>query len=121
MVQGSVIYGIEKARHNVVTIQKAACAYGIVVDEPFSIYKYGSRDYYRDPLSNAELARKQFAWLVRKGDAVPSNGTQVAEKEFTMRFEVGKGFKLRLKIYSCDNEPNRKLPLRWETGQHGEL
>ena len=120
VVQGAVVYGIEKSRHSELRLMaKSMSSYGIVVNEPFSMYKYESRDRYIDQLSGREVARKQFAWLIRRGDVVLSDGTQIAEKEFSVSFEANKSLKFVLPIYIYNDEADA-VPNRWETGQHGK-
>lgn len=113
------MYGVEKTHHkNLKIMRPSRESYGIVVDETWS-YRYDKKDEYTHHLTNTKMARGQFSWLVRRGDAMLSDNTEVAEKEFTRTFEASDGGKFALPVYAYLDEDD-DLPSRWKIGQHGK-
>lgn len=120
VVQGAVIYGVEKSRQtNVRFMKMSPRSYGIVVNEAFSAYKFNPRDRYVDELTKKTMARQQFAWMVRRGDLILSNERKVAEKEFSYTFRANDSRKFEVPIYTFPYDDD-DVPERWETGMHGE-
>ena len=117
MARGAVIYGIEKAKHNNVTlITTCPKSYGIVLDESYSGYKYDRRDRYTHSVTNSVMAQKQLTWLIRKGDLLLSDAKRESEKEFKFPFQKTDDLKFKLPIYEY---PDDDLPDRFETAQAG--
>lgn len=118
-MQGAVIYGIERKHyHNVKVMKTSQKSYGIVVDETAS-YMYDEDDWYTHPLTKATMAGGQFSWLVRKGDVMLSEKTEVARKEFTRTFKASDGRKFDMAIYTYNDEDD-DVPDRWKTGKLGK-
>jgi hypothetical protein len=63
VVQGAVIYGIEKERHSNMTFM-IACpkSYGVLLNEVYSVHKFDARDKYTDSLTDEVMAHKQLTW-----------------------------------------------------------
>jgi hypothetical protein len=96
VVQGAVIYGIEKTRHadaNYMSAMKRS--YGVVVDG-------------------------EFKWLVRRGDLVLSKERKIINSEsFSILPSDMSNFQLVL--YTFDDDDGRdKVPDLFKTGQHGK-
>lgn len=120
VVRGALIYGIERKAHKgVKLISKSTRSYGIVIPEPFCIYKHDERDRTRDVTSSREVAAEQFAWLIRRGDAVLSDDSQYAEKEIVKYFGYHESPRFSLAIYMHSDEAE-DLPQRWKFGKRGE-
>jgi hypothetical protein len=120
VVQGAVIYGIEKARrHNNVTFMSTCSkSYGIVLNEEYSAYKFDGRDKYIDSLTNRAMANAQITWLIHRGDLLLSDTKTETEKEFLFRFGETNDRKFKLPIYEYPDDDDDK-PDRFETGQNG--
>lgn len=119
VVQGAVIYGVEKTHHkNLKKMRFSQKSFGIVVDEVASS-KYDEDDFYMHPLTGTTMARGQFAWLIRSGDLLLSEATEVAEKEFSRTFKASDGRRFELPVYMYSDEDDDEPPV-WRTGKHGE-
>lgn len=65
------------------------------------------------------MARRQFAWMIRKGDLILSDEKKIEEKEFTLPFQTDDRRKFDLPVYTFPDEDD-DVPDRWENGQHGK-
>ncbi|KUJ14621.1 actin-like ATPase domain-containing protein [Mollisia scopiformis] len=116
VVQGAVLYGIEKAHHkDVTTVATCTKSYGVNLNEMDSISKYSREDVYVDPVTNNSMARTQLTWLIRKGDLILSDEKREAEKEFMHTFSDPDDRKFKLPVYEYSDDD---LPDRYETGQN---
>lgn len=117
MVQGAVIYGVEKDSHNNVTFMTACPkSYGIVCDETYSGHESDQRDRYTDSATNKVMVRKQLTWLIRKGDLLLSDAKTENEKEIKFPFQKPDDLKFKLPVYEY---PDDDLPDRFETAESG--
>ena len=98
VVQGAVIYGIEKSRHSGVRRMSAITkSYGIVLSG-------------------------RFEWLIRKGDSVLSTEKKrVYSKYFSIPLKTCPARKYDMVIYTYKkrDEDDDDVPDSWEDGQHG--
>lgn len=93
-------------------------SYGIVVDEIWS-HEYDEEDWYEDPLTTTAMAKEQFTWMIRKGDLLLSDKTEVAEKDFTRTFRASDNRRFDIPIYMYSEEDD-DVPPRWAIGQEGK-
>ncbi|KAH0556986.1 hypothetical protein GP486_005225 [Trichoglossum hirsutum] len=118
VVQGAIIYGIEKDHHeNVILTSTCSRSYGVALNEMNSVYKYDPRDRYIDSVTNNVVAHKQLTWLIRRGDLLLPDAKKETDKEFVFHFQETDDRKFSLPIYQYpydgDDEPDR-----FETGQN---
>lgn len=119
MVQGAVIYGIEKARHKGKRLMfTSPYSYGIVTHEAVALHRFDRRDLRVDETTQSQIAGSQFNWLIRKGDLILSDHREAVEKEFAITFRSQDSQKFDLPIYKYPDE-NDDVPDRWATGQNG--
>lgn len=117
VVRGAVIFGIEKADHNNITIAKTCPrSYGIVLNHAFSKSKHDRRDQFTDALTKTPMAKGQFTWFVRKGDLVLSNAPKEVEEEADFNFRETDTRVLHLPIYEYTDDD---LPDRFENAEEG--
>jgi len=99
VVQGAVIYGVEKSRHSGIKYMSAvAGSYGI-------------------------LLNGRFEWLIRKGDLVLSTEKRsIYSKYFSLplRDYPSRKYEMGIYRYLNRNEDDDSVPDLWEDGQHGE-
>ena len=118
VVQGGVIYGIEKARHrNTVFAATFKRSYGAVLNQPCFVRMRDGKDRFVDPLTEQVHAERQINWLIHKGDLMSSH---TMEKDINWSFgeHDNRVFKLPIYTYIHDEEDETK-PDRFETGQYG--
>jgi len=122
VVQGAVIYGIEKAQHeNVAFTSTCSRSYGVALNETYSVYKYDPKDWYTDSVTNNLTAHKQLTWFLRRGDlllpADEKENKKETKKEFMFPFYEtdDRKFKLPIYVYPDDDDD---VPYRFETGQN---
>jgi hypothetical protein len=121
VVQGAVIYGIEKASYkNVSVMSMCPRSYGIVLNEAYSARKFDSRDQVVDPLTNKLMAQGQITWLIRRGDLLLSDATKETIKQFTYTFPENAERTFNFPIYEYPDDDD-DVPDRYETGQNGKL
>ncbi|CZR64187.1 uncharacterized protein PAC_14084 [Phialocephala subalpina] len=118
VVQGAVIYGIEKSQHkNVTFMQTSPRSYGIVLNEMYSVHKYSRADKYTDAVTNNVMAHKQITYLIKRGDLVLSDEKRESDKEFMFPFSDTDDRKFKLPIYEYPDDDD-DAPERFETGQN---
>ncbi|PVH78397.1 hypothetical protein DL98DRAFT_590324 [Cadophora sp. DSE1049] len=117
VVQGAVIYGIEKARHrNTVFATTFTRSYGIVLNQPYSVRMHDGKDRFVDPLTERVQASRQINWLIHRGDLM---STHTIEKDITCSFGEHETRIFKLPVYTyIHDEDNEEKPDRFETGQH---
>lgn len=119
MVQGAVIYGIEKYQHKKNTSMSACSrSYGIAYNETAAIYKYNAADTYRNEVTNTMMALQQLSWLIRRGDLILSDEQREEEKQIQFPFLDAKERKFKILIYEYLHDDDN-IPDRFETGQNG--
>lgn len=117
VVRGAVIFGIEKAGHNNITITKSCPrSYGIVLNHAYSKSKHDRRDKFTDALTKIPMAKGQFTWLVRKGELVLSDAPKEVEQEINFNFKETDSRVLQLPVYEYADDD---LPDRFENSQEG--
>ena len=96
VVQGAVIYGVEKSRHPEANYMAAVTnSYGVVVED-------------------------RFEWLVKKGDLVLSREKRsIHSRIFSIPPTKCPMGKLDIPIYSCVDKDDYAAPAFWQEGQHG--
>ncbi len=120
VVQGAVIYGIEKSQHkNVTFMSTCSRSYGIVLNEMYSVHKYSRADKYTDAVTNNVMAHKQLTWLIRRGDLILSDSKRESDKTFMFPFQETDDRKFKLPIYEYPDDDD-DAPERFETGQNGK-
>ncbi|KAJ9663048.1 hypothetical protein H2198_001040 [Neophaeococcomyces mojaviensis] len=132
VVQGAVIYGIEKDRHkNLRRMFMCTKSYGILINEAFSVDRFDPRDCFMESGTKTTMAGKQFAWLIRRGDLILSDEDKKVHKWFSCPFQTSHGRKFDLPVYvyprddddddeGDEDDEEDDVPDRWENGQHGE-
>ncbi|KAK5082464.1 hypothetical protein LTR05_007611 [Lithohypha guttulata] len=99
VVQGAVVYGVEKSRHKSIKYMSAITeSFGIVLND-------------------------RFEWLIRKGDLVLSSEKRtIYSKRFSLTSTILSMGKYDMPIYRykkrCEDDDD--VPDLWEDGQHGE-
>ncbi|KAL2073566.1 hypothetical protein VTL71DRAFT_10892 [Oculimacula yallundae] len=117
VVQGAVIYGIEKASHQrCLSVSLFNKSYGIVLNNPYSVRMHDGKDKFIDPLTGRMSANRQINWMVHKGDLMASD-TQEKDIQWSFSAQASRIFKLPVYTYIHDEEDHEK-PDRYETGQH---
>lgn len=120
MVQGAVIYGVEKANYqNLVTMSTCSRSYGIVIKETYSVHNLNQRGVSMDPVTNNIIAQEQLTWLIRRGDLLLSDEHKKTEKHFKHNFleTDPRNFKFPVYEYPDDDDD---VPERFETGENGK-
>lgn len=120
VVQGAVLYGIEKANYkDVVTMETCTRTYGIKMNQTMRIYKYDETDVIRDPVTNAVTAQDQMIWLIRKGDLLLSDSAKETEQRIVYHFTDNSARAFQLPIYEYPNDDDME-PGRFRDAQHGK-
>ncbi|KAL5322237.1 hypothetical protein ACEPPN_010209 [Leptodophora sp. 'Broadleaf-Isolate-01'] len=81
VVQGAVIFGIEKATiGSIPTMRASPRSYGFMVSKLFSRVEHDPREVRPDKALDIELVQEQLQWMIMKGDLILSN--QLTEAYF---------------------------------------
>ena len=81
VVQGAVIFGIEKATiGSIPTMRASPRSYGFMVSKLFSRVEHDPGEVRPDKALDTELVQEQLQWMIMKGDLILSN--QLTEAYF---------------------------------------
>jgi len=86
VVRGAALRGLERGHPNLIQVRICRKCYGISISEPFSTFKHLERDAYYDIFDGQKKARGQMKWLLKTGDALPSNERWHASTKFRTKF-----------------------------------
>jgi hypothetical protein len=119
VVQGAVVYGIEKLAHpNRTVMDVCPRSYGVMLNRAFTGVRHNRQDRFVDPATKKVMAREQMTWLIKKGDLVLSNKPKQAEQEFSFKFKETDNRVFNFSIYEYSEDD---LPERYDIIQEGNL
>jgi hypothetical protein len=87
VVRGAALRGLERDNPKLIQMRICRKCYGISISEPFSSFKHQERDAYHDLFDGQKKARGQMEWLLKTGDALPSNEKCHASAKFRTKFD----------------------------------
>lgn len=121
VVQGAVMYGIEKAHHKKKLTTMSTCirSYGIATDERFSSVNNEKRDFYVDPLTDRKYARMQIEWFIRRGDLILSDSSKTWARNIECHFTEAEHRVIHLPIY-CYTDEEDDVPTTLSIGENGK-
>lgn len=119
VVQGAVIYGIEKEeKQHRTTMTSCEKSYGVVLNETERPHVHHQRDQIRDTLTDTTMAYQQLKWMVKRGDLILSSEAKVEKQDMAFHFEEHGDRSFNLPVYEYIHDDD-DLPERYQTGQHG--